>query len=125
MLVIKSKGSFKHTYKFLRIFSRIRIDSILRKYGEKGLEALKNATPVDSGNTALSWSYDIKIGNGSSSIIWSNSNLNKGSNIAILLQYGHGTGTGGYVEGRDYINPALQSVFNEMADDVWREVINS
>lgn len=124
MLVIRSKGSFKHTYKFLQSFSRFKIEKIFQRYGEKGVEALRNATPIDSGNTALSWSYNIEINKNSATIVWSNSNINKGANIAILLQYGHATGTGGYVEGQDYINPALKPIFKEIADDLWQEVTN-
>lgn len=86
------------------------------------MAALSAATPVDSGVTATSWSYEI-IQNGSSiSIVWNNSNVQEGINIAIILQYGHGTRNGGYVSGRDYINPALKPIFDKMADAAWKEV---
>ena len=97
----------------------------MEKYGRKGVEALKAATPVDTGLTAESWYYEVRTSpeNGYYSIIWCNSNVVKGwANIAILLQYGHGTRNGGYVEGRDYINPAIQPIFDEMADKVWEEI---
>ena len=94
----------------------------LDKYGREGVAALASATPVDSGLTASSWYYEITNGNGSATITFLNSNVNKGVPIAIILQYGHGTGTGGWVEGRDYINPAIQPIFDRIANDAWREV---
>ena len=98
---------------------------MLDKYGKLGVDALKSATPTETGKTAESWSYEIK-NNGSSAVIsFLNTNINKGVNIAIILQYGHGTGTGGYVEGRDYINPAIQPVFDALANEAWKEVIGS
>lgn len=98
--------------------------NVLNKYGQRGVEALSHATPVDTGKTAASWSYEIQESDNSIEIIWSNSNVNKGLNIAILLQYGHGTRNGGYVVGRDYINPALQPLFDELADKAWEEVVS-
>ena len=94
----------------------------LDKYGREGVAALASATPVDSGLTASSWYYKIERQNGSASINFYNSNINEGVPIAIILQYGHGTGTGGWVEGRDYINPAIQPIFDKIADDAWKEV---
>ena len=99
--------------------------SILDKYGQKGVDALASATPRESGETANSWSYEITGGDGNYAIQWNNSHVNKGVNIAIILQYGHGTGTGGYVVGRDYINPAVQPIFDEMAETIWKEVESS
>ena len=95
---------------------------ILDKYGKDGVSALSSATPSESGKTASSWTYEIQNGSGNSRITFSNTNINKGVNIAIILQYGHGTGTGGWVEGRDYINPAMRPVFDNIADAVWKEV---
>lgn len=122
MIVITHKGNFKRTYKYLHFISDFRIERILRKYGNKGVEALAKATPRDTGKTAQSWGYEIEVNKGSATIRWINENVNDGVNIAVILQYGHGTGTGGYVEGIDYINPALKPVFKEIAEDVWQEV---
>lgn len=96
---------------------------VLDKCGQLGVEALRANTPVDSGKTAASWSYQVERSLGHTRIIWTNSNiLRNGQPLAIMLQYGHGTGTGGYVVGRDYINPALQPVFDDISDQVWRVV---
>ena len=119
---ISSKGSFKNTYKFLKFLSDWKIEQSLKKYAQKGVDALSAATPVDSGKTADSWGYEIEVSKGSAKIHWTNTNTNDGVNIAVILQFGHGTGTGGYVEGRDYINPAIQPVFDEIADALWKEV---
>lgn len=118
------KGNFNNLERFLAKALKIQpvINMILNKYGRKGVEALAAATPKESGKTAESWSYEIEQNGSSASIVWKNSNVNEGQVIAILLQYGHGTGTGGYVQGRDYINPAIQGIFQQMADDAWREV---
>ena len=119
------KGNFNNLERFLAKVVRIQpvIDIILNKYGKRGVDALKAATPKESGKTADSWSYEI-IHNGkmSSSIVWKNSAENEGYKIAILLQYGHGTGTGGFVKGTDYINPAIESIFTDMANECWKEV---
>lgn len=122
-LVIKHRGSFKKTTKFLHNILRFDYKTILNRYGKQGVEALADATPKDSGKTAEAWKFDIEESSNGVSIVWSNENVNKGVNIAIILQYGHGTGTGGYVAGRDYINPALQPIFDEMAKTVWKELI--
>ena len=98
---------------------------ILDKYGRAGVAALSSATPVDSGLTAESWYYKIERSNQSARIIFLNSNVNDGVQIAVILQYGHGTGSGGWVEGRDYINPAIQPIFEKLADEAWREVVNA
>lgn len=122
MIKIRSKGDFSKTEKLLKKSLGRNYRSVLEKYGKMGVEALASATPIDSGETALSWNYEI-IQNGSSlSVIWTNSHIEKGVNIAIILQYGHGTKNGGYVEGRDYINPALRSIFDKLADAAWKEV---
>ena len=98
---------------------------VLDKYGREGVAALSSATPVESGKTASSWSYEIERQNGAVSIVFKNSNVNKGVPIAIILQLGHGTGTGGWVEGRDYINPAIQPIFDKLANEAWEEVIKA
>ncbi|WP_300855636.1 HK97 gp10 family phage protein, partial [uncultured Clostridium sp.] len=94
----------------------------LDKYGRAGVAALASATPVDSGLTASSWYYEITNKNGTATISFRNSNVQNGVPIAIILQYGHGTGTGGWVEGRDYINPAIQPIFDQIANNAWKEV---
>lgn len=122
MISIKQRGDFKKTEKFLqKSFGRDYL-GVLEKYAQQGVSHLSAATPVDSGKTAVSWSYEIIQNNKSISIVWKNSNINNGVNIAIILQYGHGTRNGGYVSGRDYINPALKPIFDKMADAAWKEV---
>lgn len=125
MITITSKGNFDNTFKFLNKMEKLKVEPILKKYGEIGVKALSQATPVDSGVTANSWSYEIKMSGTSLTIYWKNSHVNKGVNIAIILQYGHGTGTGGYVQGRDYINPAMRPVFDRMVEEVWKEVVRA
>lgn len=124
MLGIKffSKGDYKKTTAWLNKLKSMKLASVLDKYGQKGVEALAQVTPVDSGKTAASWNYKIEYSKDSASIIWTNSNVNKGVNIAIILYYGHGTGTGGYVQGRDYITPAIRPIFDEISKSVWKEV---
>lgn len=119
---ITVKGDWKKTDNFLERVKNLFKLGVFDKYGKAGVNALQAATPIESGLTANSWSYEIKRSSGKVSIEWSNSNINKGVPIAIILQYGHGTGTGGYVAGRDYINPAMRSIFDNMANDLWREV---
>jgi hypothetical protein len=116
------KGSFKNTERYLSKLSRLQAFQVLSKYGERGVNALSNATPVDSGETAGAWSYTITQRKGYFSIRWHNSHVVEGRPIAILIQYGHGTGTGGYVAGRDYIMPAIRPIFDEMANEAWKEV---
>ena len=124
MISVKTKGDFKNTELFLKRYTDDKnIMPILEKYGEKGVELLSNATPIDSGMTSLSWDYEIESnGKGEYHIQFTNDNINNGVNIAIILQYGHGTRNGGYVKGRDYINPALRQVFEEMRDELVEEV---
>lgn len=98
---------------------------ILNKYGQKGVDLLRQATPKRTGKTAASWSYEISETKGRYEIVWLNSNINKGVNIALIIQYGHGTRQGAYVKGVDYINPVLQDVFEEMAEDLWKEVVRA
>ena len=120
-----SKGDFSKTIKFLNKVKNVKINNILSKYGEIGVNALSQATPKDSGVTSRSWNYKIEVNNDNASIVWYNTNVVKGVNIAVILQYGHGTRNGGWVEGRDYINPAMKPVFDKIADQVWKEVINN
>jgi hypothetical protein len=105
--------------------SRGDIFRSLEQYAQEGVDALSAATPVDSNLTATSWGYEIKRSGRSYSITWTNTNIVNGTPIAILLQYGHGTGTGGYVRGRDYINPALKPIFDKIADNVWKAVTSA
>ena len=125
MRSFRQKGDFSKLTKFLeRAKESVKLGD-LDKYGRAGVEALASATPVDSGLTANSWYYEIKNKNGSASITFLNRNIQNGVPIAIILQYGHGTGTGGWVQGRDYINPAIQPLFDKIADDAWKEVTKS
>lgn len=120
-----SKGDFSKTIKFLNKVKNVKINDILSKYGKIGVNALSQATPKDSGITSRSWNYKIEVNNDNASIVWYNTNVVKGVNIAVILQYGHGTRNGGWVEGRDYINPAMKPIFDKIADQVWKEVINN
>ena len=129
IISFRHHGDFTITTKFLnKVTSGGYIENILNKYGKMGVEALQQATPKDTGLTADSWYYEIKHpSNDVYEIIWLNSNTiypNNGTTVAILLQYGHATGNGGWVQGRDYINPAIQPLFEQLADDAWKEVIN-
>lgn len=122
MISFRQRGDFSKTTRYLNKAKQgIKIPS-LEKFGQIGVAALSSATPVESGVTASSWHYEIERGNGTATISFLNSNVNKGVNIAIILQYGHGTGTGGWVQGRDYINPAIQPVFDQLAESAWKEV---
>lgn len=125
MITVEASGSFDKTRRALARMAKMEVDSILEKHGQRGVDALANATPRASGETAQSWSYEVVRQRGSISIIWKNSHIEEGSLIAILIQYGHATGTGGYVPGRDFINPALRPIFDEIAADVWKEVTSS
>ena len=122
MIRFRQKGDFSKATKYLEKAKKAAGMKDLSKYGKAGVAALSSATPVDSGLTASSWYYEIKNQNGRISIDFCNSNINDGVPIAIILQFGHGTGTGGCVQGRDYINPAIQPVFDKIADEAWREV---
>lgn len=121
-IVFSHKGDLKATERFLKNLKKKDIYKNLEKLAEEGVEALSSATPLESGKTAESWGYIIEDTKESVTISWTNSNVNNGVNIAIILQYGHGTGTGGYVAGQDYINPAMKPIFDKIADDVWKEV---
>lgn len=122
MISFSQKGDFSKLSRYLERLKETVNLGVLDKYGRAGVAALSSATPKDSGKTAVSWSYEIERQNGSVSIVFRNSNINKGVQIAIILQMGHGTGTGGWVQGRDYINPAIQPIFEQLANEAWREV---
>ena len=123
MITIESSGSFKKTEDFLNSMSKFSPEQVFTKYALDGVAALSQATPIDSNETASSWSYEIEVKKGSTSIFWTNDVLTpEGTPVAILLQYGHATGTGGYVQGLDYINPAIKPIFDEIAKNVWNEV---
>ena len=122
MITVRHKGNFNKLTVFLEKADRTARLKDLDKYGREGVAALASATPVDTGLTASSWYYEIKRQNGVVALNFCNSNVNNGIPIAIILQYGHGTRNGGWVEGRDYINPAIQPIFNRIANDAWREV---
>jgi hypothetical protein len=122
MIEITQRGDWEKTRKYLNRLTEVQLTAVLNKYGSIGVNALSNATPTESGLTAASWYYTIVQRRGYSSIRWHNSNIVDGIPIAVILQYGHGTGTGGFVQGRDYIMPAIQPVFDAIAADAWKEV---
>lgn len=122
MISIKQKGNFKKLSSFLEKGKEVFNIGILDKYGREGVAALTAATPKKTGKTSQSWSYEISRKNGSVALEFKNSNRVNGVPIAIILQYGHATGNGGYVQGIDYINPALRPIFNKLAEEAWREV---
>ena len=122
MISFRQKGDFSKLNRYFEKVKEAAKIGILDKYGRAGVEALASATPTKTGKTAASWSYEIKRNKGSVALEFYNSNVNKGVPIAIILQYGHGTGTGGWVEGIDYINPAIQPLFKQLAEDAWKEV---
>lgn len=122
MITFTTTGSFDKTEAYLRRMTSGRAFQVLDRFGEMGRAALARATPIDSGETANSWSYKVIHNSDYHGIEWSNSNNQNGLPIAILLQYGHGTGTGGYVQGRDYINPVIKPIFDQIAQAVWEEV---
>lgn len=117
-----SSGNFSNTEKFLKQLKALEVNTILDSYGKQGVAALSAATPREDGLTAASWGYEIKRTRDSVSITWTNSNLENGFPVAVMLQYGHGTGTGGYVQGQDYINPAIKPVMDEIANGVMKAV---
>ena len=119
---IEHRGGFDNTRNWLKKMKLDKLYAELEKYAQDGVIALMNATPVESGKTAVSWGYRIKRETDLWSVEWINTNINDGVPIAIILQYGHGTGTGGYVQGRDYINPAMQPIFDAISENVWKEI---
>lgn len=122
MISFRQQGNFSKLTRFLERAKEVVRVGDLNKYGREGVEALSKATPVDTGLTANSWYYQIDHKNGSSTITFYNSNIQNGVPIAIILQYGHGTQNGGWVQGRDYINPAIQPIFDKIAENAWKEV---
>ncbi len=123
-ITFRHKGDFSKTEKFFNSLLKLDYLNVLERYGQAGVAALAAATPRDSGLTAASWDYEITHNGKETTIAFTNSNVSNGVNIAIILQYGHGTKGGGYVAGRDYINPAIQPIFDKMANEAWREVTN-
>lgn len=122
MIKVSSSGSFKKTEAFFKRMLKREQFLALKKYGPIGVAALRDATPKESSKTANSWRYEIIQKPGYFSMVWANSHIEDGVPIAIILQYGHGTGTGGYISGRDYINPAMRPIFDKMAADMWKVV---
>lgn len=122
MIKFSQKGDFSKLNSFLEKSKNLIKIGDLDKYGREGVQALSEATPKDTGLTSKSWNYEIKRTNNRVSITFTNSNIQNGVPIAIILQYGHGTGWGGYVQGRDYINPAIRPIFDKIADNAWKEV---
>lgn len=120
---ITQKGNFQKTNRFLHGLIGAHYARKMKHYGEKGVQALKANTPKDSGETAESWSYEIVEEPGRTAIYWRNSHVVNGTNIAVILQYGHATRNGGFVEGIDYINPAIRPIFEQMANEAWKEVV--
>lgn len=125
MFSITSQGSFAKTEAFFKRMLKGEMYNALESYAREGVAALASATPVDSGVSAASWSYTIRRTGSSYSIEWTNSHVVDGRPIVIMLQYGHGTGTGGYVQGRDFINPAIKPIFDRIADKVWKAVTSA
>ena len=123
MIQIKVKGSFRKTKRLLEKAEACDFGRILEKYAIEGVAALALATPKDSGETASDWGYEIEYGKGKARIHWTNKNVKNGVPIAILIQYGHATKNGGWVEGRDFINPAIQPIMDEIAEKAWGEVV--
>ena len=123
MITVEVKGDYKKTTAWLKKLQNGSIPLALEAFGEQGVVALASATPVDSGLTASSWRYTVKRSKRGFEIVWHNDHINDGANIAILLQYGHGQHNGGYVRGRDYINPGIRPVFENIAREAWKAVM--
>lgn len=123
MIRFKHSGSFKNTEDFFKRAKARSYRTILKKYAELGAKALADNTPKNTGLTASAWSYEIFQEDGRDIIYWNNTNIHHGVNIALILQYGHGTGTGGYVHGIDYINPAIRPIMDQLAEEAWKEVV--
>lgn len=120
-----SEGDWSKTEQFLRKMQQFKVDSVLQSAGQSGVKALSAATPKDTGKAATSWTFDIKKSSSSVEINWKNTDVEGGFQVALMIQYGHGTGTGGYITGRDYINPAMRPVFDQIADAVWKAVTSA
>lgn len=124
MIFFKNRGSFANTQAFLKRASKDSLFSNLDAYGQRGVDALASGTPRKTGLTAASWKYRITQSKGYIHIEWYNTNQREGEEIAILIQYGHGTGTGGYIQGVDYINPAIKPIFEEISNEIWGRLTN-
>nr|DAW71852.1 MAG TPA: type I neck protein [Caudoviricetes sp.] len=122
MITIESQGEWKLTRNWFDRMTKLDLALIMNQFGKEGVSALAAATPSKSGLTSKSWNYEVTRKGNNWKITWTNSNVNKGANIAVLIQYGHGTRNGGYVVGRDYINPAIRPIFDKIADKAWKEV---
>ena len=122
MITIESQGEWKLTRNWFDRMTKLDLALIMNQFGKEGVSALSAATPSRSGMTSKSWNYEVTRKGNNWKITWTNSNVNKGANIAVLIQYGHGTRNGGYVVGRDYINPAIRPIFDKIADKAWKEV---
>lgn len=125
MIEFSQSGNFKSTEAFLARLSKPSVASILDKYGRMGVAALANATPVNTGRAAHSWDYEVKISRAEYSITWTNSDIENGFPVVLMIQHGHGTGTGGYVQGVDFINPTLKPIMDKLADEVWKAVTSA
>lgn len=125
MISISSRGSFKNTARFLNSMQKLNVRGILEKQAQRGVVALSKATPVESGLASQSWGYLVEGGKGGWTITWTNSDIETGFPVALMLQYGYATGTGGYVQGRDYINPAMRPIFDDIANEVWKAVTSA
>ena len=125
MISITSKGSFKNTEALLRKLSKLDVRNIINSAAQDGVKALQSATPRDSNLAADSWGVKVAVFKGGARITWTNSDVENGFPVVVMLQYGHGTGTGGYVQGRDFINPAMRPVFDQIADKVWKAVTSA
>lgn len=125
MISLSSEGSFDKTLKFLSAMQRLDIKKICDTQAQKGVRALMSATPKDSGIAANSWSYEIEHSKTTTTIWWKNTDVENGFPVALMLQYGHGTGTGGWIQGKDYINPAMRPIFDEIAETVWKAVTSA
>lgn len=124
VISFRSSGSFDKMESFLRSMQRLNLRSIVEPYAKQGVEALSRATPVDTGLAARSWSYEIDTSKGVT-VTWTNSDVENGFPVVVMLQYGHGTGTGGYVQGRDFINPAIKPIMDQIAENIWKEVTSA
>nr|DAX63518.1 MAG TPA: type I neck protein [Caudoviricetes sp.] len=122
MITIESQGDWKMTRNWFDRITKLDLALIMNQFGKEGVSALAAATPSRSGLTSKSWNYEVTRKGNNWKITWTNSNVNKGANIAVLIQYGHGTRNGGYVVGRDYINPAIRPVFDKIAQKAWKEI---
>lgn len=125
MIQVNVTGSFKQLEQFCRNVSRMDIPAILRRYGQIGVTALATHTPAETGLAAASWGYEVLVEKGFYTISWTNSDVEGGFPVVVMLQFGYATGTGGYVHGRDFINPAMKPIFDKIADEVWRVVTSA